>query len=376
MFFEKLKSLFSIAAKLPTNLPVVLTKHEIKILTLSKQGSNRYALDNFLYKFTVNDLLNNSNIKIKNLAIDYFANVGLNNRKMLLLIPELLIFTEIIELDGDSFKPDKIKDLLYLEIPKRFPFNLEEVYYDYELDNVDKTKTNILIVISPKKNIDRYLQMFSNYKSLSISLPILIEEVIRALNPILHMDKSHLIIDLDYSYVYISLIKGDKIVLIHKIERNIVELIRFIMKVSGLSFEDIEKRLFQVGILNKKNSDVNDITLTKLTTEFIEWLRDEVTKIINYYKSDNKKLDGILLIGKFANIAGLKDYFENNYQITTVIPNPFEINNIKISKSLVQDNLKQELIKFPSAFIESVGIALRSVNLQPEENGFNLLIRK
>lgn len=372
---EKLR-IFLFLQTLPKIVPLILSRHEFKIMSLTKKGSDHYVLDKLIYKFFEYPTFDLEKNIVSSELRKFLERFNFNDRKIVLLIPELSILQDLIKYDGAFIKKRNINEFLANELLKRFPFKIDELLYDYNIDE-GKEGTEFVVAAVPRREVQNFIDIFNNLRASQIVLPLITEEIIRALKPIIHIDKNYLLIIIEFSYVTIVIIEKGRIIIIHRLRQKIIDLINYLKKVLNLTTDYIIETFLTIGIEERFHKNIENLQLQKTLLEFIEELRGEASKLLNYYSANRAlkvQLDEIFLVGKFGAIKGLKEYFESNYQTKVVVPDPFEINNINTNISLGAE-VKKSITETPWAFIDAVGLALRCMGPAPEENGINLIIR-
>lgn len=374
--FEILR-LFLFRQTLPKIVPLILSQRELKLMSLIKKGSDRYVLDKFIYKFFEFPAFDSEKASLSNDFNQFIKRFSFANRKIVLLLPELPILQDLIRYESVFLKKKNINEFITTELVKHFPFRVDELLYDYNIDE-EKDMIEFLLVAVPRRKAQNFIDIFNSLRVSQIVLPTMSEEIVRALKPIIHIDKNYLVIIIEFSYVAMVIIEKGKIILTHQLRQKIFDTFNHVKKVFNLNYDYITEAFLAVGVEQNQHKKIENLQLQKNLLEFIENLRADTSKLLSYYSAGNaknNKLDEIFLVGKFAHIKGLKDYFESNYRVKVVVPDPFEINNINITNIALDVQLRKSLTETPAAFVDSVGLAIRCVGLDPEENGLNLLIR-
>ncbi len=375
--FENLR-LFLFKQALPSIVPLVLSQHELKVMSLTKKGSSHYILNRLIYKFFEYPTFNFEKTALSYDFMQFIKRFNFVDRNVVLLVPELPVLQDLIKYDSAFFKKKNINEFLTVELSKHFPFRISELLYDYNIDE-EKDMIELSVAAVPKHQAQNIIGAFNNLGVAKIVLPIIIEEINRALRPIIHIDKNYLLIIMDFSYVVIAIIQKGKILVTHRLKEKIINTINHIGKISNLNKEYIISTFLTDGIEQKSQRQIENLQIQKNLVDFIENVRTETSRLLHYYSSisgsHKNKINEIFLIGKFASVKGLKEYFESNYQVKAVVPDPFEINNIDTSSLSLDSKLRKSLIETPAAFFDSVGLGLRCLGPDPEENGMNLLIR-
>jgi len=240
--------------------------------------------------------------------------------------------TEVVtrELLLPSVKKKEIQQLIFFEVDKLLPIQLEQYILDYSvLETIEEEstlKSRILVAALPKVIAEGYWQLADQLRLKPLSLTIhacsitqLFQQPMQLNGRDFDRDKNVVFLDLGYKSTECNVISEGKL-LFHRT-----------VSLGGKSFisEDLFPNMAQADIAGEfslepktmiENSQDNDSELVDIE-KFGHWLQ-EVRKVIWYFNGMNpeNKIDNIILIGGCTeDIPGLADYVEDALKIRAEI---------------------------------------------------------
>jgi len=286
----------------------------------------------------------------------------------------------------------ELREGIKMEAKNYFPFPIDDALLDFEIlgDVFEKgiRKYDVVVAISPRKTVDRYLAILkkAGIKPVSLicnscALRILAEKLFAAEDHTdCFIDIGELYTDLVISSAKNSPVSGGKrhgLVFSRKIPIGGAD---FTKALTGalvsdkgkieLSLDEAEKIKRQVGIPSEDESKVIEDKIS--TTQILSMLRaplrqfvDEIERCFDYYREETtgEKIDSIILFGGGASLGNFAKYLSEELGIEVRLGNPLE--NLKVEKDAM---LKREKISHRLAL--AIGAALsdaKGINLLPPE---------
>ncbi|MFA6428311.1 MAG: type IV pilus assembly protein PilM [Candidatus Buchananbacteria bacterium] len=280
---------------------------------------------------------------------------GSLGREVITVLPETKTFLKNIIID----KPDNNEDLepkIIKEIEKNLPYNLLEVYLDWQIFNQpNENKTNILVGAAPQKVVNEYLAVLQQAGLAPLALEIEAVALGRSLiNPKQDLtDTASIIIDLGATrsglVIYNQGIPQTTISLPiagNQITQKIIDTLQ-------LNWEQAEKAKIICGLNKAKCSGALNEILDQTFTDLAEKINQAVEFYYDHFTNPNK-IKEILICGGGANFSEIDEVLTQKTGITTKIGNPW-INLANNQKTPLPND--QALI-----FTSAIGLALRGLD--------------
>lgn len=274
----------------------------------------------------------------------------------------LVTLIELPEMDKED-----IEQAIRFEAHRYIPTSLDEVTISWDIvnkKNADKpliatkenaeekingsapssSKLNVLLVAAPKSKVENYEKLI---KGAGLELNSIEIESFSILRSLVGNDPGNFII-IDIGARVCNIILVEKGII--RINRNIDAGGRDITKTIARSMNVDEVRAEKFKASGKELLK-NEAGIKFPTLEIIV---SEIKRVLSaYYKNEGcQKVDGIILSGGTAGLAGIDRYFSEALKIKTIIGNPF--GRIEYDKKL-----EDKLMEMKSRFSVSVGLALR-----------------
>lgn len=332
----------------------------IKIIEISQQGK-RIKLDNYgemeavsLYEepfrsFEKSTLtVSNSDVVKAISAIIKESRVKTN--KAFFSIPDFSTFFTTFRLP--AMTKEELPKAIQYEARQHIPLPLSEVVLDWQI--VEKGPINnkindfdILLVAVPNEVISQYqdIAKFSNLEIVAMEAEVF--GLVRAL--IKPEDKSPVIlIDIGARSTTISVVDRGAVRISHSFDTAGNDFTNLISRALNLDMREAEEMKKQRGISEAP-------AVRESILPMVDLVLNEARKISqNFYLSDNKKIQKIILAGGSALLPGLADYFSKAMEISVEIANPF-------ANLYYPPILEDVLRKMGPSYAVAAGAALRGL---------------
>lgn len=247
--------------------------------------------------------------------------------KIVSALPESFVFSKTIQMP--KMTKEEYTKAVPSEASQYLPMPVEEVYIDFQILIVhpDEPLVDLLIVASPKKLVDDYVEMtkMAGFELLALETkPIAVGRAVSKIAPL----ESCAIVEIGTEISRISI--WDKT----------VRLINSVNTGKNHISESMGEELS--GTKELKEDNISAVSV-------ISNITDEVMNAIKYHQNRDYKprpITKILLCGSGANIKGIDKIFESEIKIKSEIIKPKIDNKISLG----------------TEFITSYGLALRSEN--------------
>jgi len=274
-------------------------------------------------------------------------------------LPEEKSFLDVIQVP--KLKKEEIESMIKFEIENHIPFQLEEVYFDFE--EIEPSFGNIkykeiLITATPKDIVDAYVRTFKKAGLQPLALEIECSAIVRSLIKENKPKKPILIIDFGETRTTFIIYSGKSLRLTSTIPFSSQLLTEALARQLKISLNEAEKLKIKEGLEGSKK-------VAKILSAQLNKLMKEIKNHLDYYRSheikeqimrDGRKMEKILLCGEGANLKGLTDFIESNLKITAELGNPW----VNILKEPLKE-IPGLTYKKSLGYTTALGLALRSL---------------
>ncbi len=337
----------------------------IKLVELSRWGERR-KLENYaeasasiLYEkpfrtFEKSTLLLSSS-DISRAIKGCLEEAKIKTRQCSFSIPDFSSFFTSFELPPMS--KEELPQAVRYEARQHIPLPLSEVSLDWQIiggepPNHQKTKLKILLVAVPNEVINQYREIAALSQLKLVSLEA---EVFGLARSLIGADDKRVIaiVDIGAQSTTCSIIEKKVLKVSHSFDMGGNELTERISKALTLDYEAAADLKKKHGILTAEGQD---LTAENILSPLIDLIFGEIEKISgNFYQSERKEIQKIIIAGGTAWLSGLKEYFGNHFKnIEIEIASPFL--NI-FYPPILEKTLKQ----MGPSYAIAVGTALRGL---------------
>ncbi len=285
---------------------------------------------------------------------------AITQKKINISLPETQIFTHIFKFPLD-LNEDGVVEALNYQIPEIFPFDIEDIHYDWRITHKGSSQQEVLVAAAPKVLIDSYLELFQQAK---LEPQALLLESLSTAQAILPGDlnkQGALLLDLGTKTSLISIFDELGLRYSYNIPHAGQHITEDIAKELKLSEDEAEKIKIKNGLDHKQKSmDTHEIIEKSLST-----IIKEVKKSIDYYeKHSQQKISKIILSGGTAKMNKLPEYLKGLLELPVIIGQPLS----KIKKSDIIKPSSDEVL-----LANVTGLALWDLDKKYQKNSLNLL---
>lgn len=241
---------------------------------------------------------------------------SISTRDIAVSLPVTNSFSRVISLPAMDEKD--VLDAVKLEAEQYIPVPLDELYIDFsKLEKISDTEQEYLVTAAPKRVIDSYMSLF---EVLGLR-PVVMEPSILSVTRTVQNaeDSSYPTLVIDCGSTNSDLIVYDKksVVVTGTVKFGGNTITKALMNSMGLTEVQANTVKSRYGLeVSKKQKEIMealDVPLKNLTTE--------IRKIIRYYedrgKSDESKVEQIIILGGGANLPGFSTYLTSSLRIAT-----------------------------------------------------------
>ena len=311
------------------SLGIDIGTSSVKIVELSRWGE-RIKLENYgeisvltLYEKPFRTferstlLLSNQEISRTNKAI--LEEARITTRQAVMAIPDYSSFFTNFELP--PMTKDELPEAVKYEARQHIPLPLAEVTLDWSLIEgrvSEKPETNlkVLLVAVPNEVINQYKDI-ANLSGLE--LQTLEAEVFSLARALIKKEKKVVIlVDIGAQSTTISVIEKGVLKITHSFDVSGNELTQVLAKSLNIDYREAEIYKKEYGLISPEKR------IAEIFYPLIDLVLAEIEKIAqDFYQSEGKIVDQVILAGGTALFPGLRDYFYTKLNKEIIIANPF-----------------------------------------------------
>ncbi|MBF0299934.1 MAG: pilus assembly protein PilM [Oligoflexia bacterium] len=260
------------------------------------------------------------------------------------------------------------------ELETKFSLKAKDISYDFYILNSEvsgETSSQIIKIFYCENSIIKEREKIlhnQKLKPVSIDLDILSISTMLGFNGYISEKYSYIIIDMGETHTTVAFQVGMQVVSL----TNVLVSLNHIHKVLNnkynfdyLQTEECKNLLSTIdntdNITNAENAEnVKNTEALKTCHESYNEILDGIDVAINEYKPffEKWRLKNIFLTGGGNEFLNCCEFFQNKYDIETILPNPFKNINIYKHNNISENDL---IITKPHMFSVSIGMALREI---------------
>jgi type IV pilus assembly protein PilM len=319
---------------------VDIGSHAVKVCQLQKAGSDYRLLAVGSAAITpgaVEDGVLQDPEEVATAISELFKNLKIKTKRVGISISGYSVIVKKINLDVMS--DEELADYIAEEAEQYIPFDIEDVYLDFQVinrDREDNGRCEVMLVAAKKEVIDDYLDLLQEQKL----LPVLVDVDGFALENIWenasNTQGNVALVDIGASKMNINIIADGSSVLARDVVVGSEQLTDQIAATLEIEFEKAEKlKLGQIPA-GEYQEELEEI----FTQTCTQWVL-EIKKAIDLYLSNNpdKPLATLVLSGGGSKVNGLKKYIADETGLEVVAFNPFanmKLNEKKIDREYLE----------------------------------------
>lgn len=262
---------------------------------------------------------------------DLFKNLKIKTKKVGFSISGYSVIVKKVNLA--VMDDDQLEEYLMLEAEQYIPFDLEDVYLDFQdlkTNTAELERTDVMLVAAKKEVVDEYLEML---KALNLQ-PVIVDVDGFALENTYEAsyEKSDnvALVDIGASKMNINILSEGVSVVARDIVVGSRQLTEQIQGAFDMEFDEAEAlKLGQIPAEGRQK-EIEEIFSSTCT----QWVL-EIKKAIDLYHSNNpeKPLVRLVLSGGGSKVQGLAEFLESETSLPVEIFNPFS--NMSFNKKTI-----------------------------------------
>ena len=333
----------------------------IKIVELSKLG-DRKKLDNYgemqsshVYEkpFRTFDksTLNLSDHDIVRAILAILGEAKMKTNRAYFSIPDFSTFFTNFKLP--SMTEEEVPPAVQYEARRHIPLPLSEVTLDWQIIGkaIKDRKLNdfdILLVAVPNEVVRQYQEIANACRLELLALEAEVFGLARALSE--KKEGVLTLIDIGARSTTINIVDGGIVKISHSFDTSGNDFTSLVARSLNIDYQAAEELKRKKGLLYQTTNELRSAIMP--TTDLVV---NEVKKILqNFYQTENKEPQKVILAGGSAFLPGLVDYFSKELAKPIEVANPFAP---LYYPPILENNLKE----MGPAYAIAVGAALRGL---------------
>jgi len=280
----------------------------------------------------------------------------IKTRQVVFSIPDFSSFFTSFELP--PMTKEELPGAVRYEARQHVPLPLAEVTLDWQVieggvSDQKKEKLKILLVAVPNEVINQYRKIAEMTKLELLALEAEAFGLVRSL--IGERKEIILLVDIGAQSTTCSIIEKRILKMSYSFDMSGNELTEVIAKGLGVDYKEAEALKEKYGISSPPSLETPASEVREILLPLVDVILKEIEKISqNFYLTEGKDVQKIIMAGASSFLPGLKEYFQSYFKKEIEIGNPF-------SNIFCPPILEQTLKEMSSAYAIAVGTALRGL---------------
>ncbi|MGB9911063.1 MAG: type IV pilus assembly protein PilM [Microgenomates group bacterium] len=260
------------------------------------------------------------------------------------------VYTRLINLPPLS--ESELESALKWEAEQYVPLPLEEVILSHQVVGKKieegKEKIEVILAAAPTRLVEKLIKVLKTAGLTPVSLEM---EIAAAARSVVYPEiKRAMLIDLGAKATDLAIIEEGKIALVHSLPTGGEALTRALEFELGLETIQAEAYKKAYGLEKEKLEG----KISEAITPVLEKITNEIEKTINFYQSQQKTIDQIILIGGTANLPEISSFMAKKIGLEVQVGNPFA----RIINSNLAAKISSEM--FP-LYAVAIGLAMKEI---------------
>ncbi len=319
---------------------------------------NYGILESYGHLERLNDAIQTSSLKIMeketaNLLRLLLDKLKIKTRQAIASIPAFSTFVSLIEMptmsEADTAKTVSFQIRQYIPLPAS-EVAIEWIKVGEKQDENGFTKQQIVIISVPNEQIRKYQNIF---KLAGLKLKALEMESLSLIRALIGNDPTPtLIVDIGSRSTNIAAVDQGSLKYNYQTDFAGGSLTQAIAAGININIRRAEELKKQRGLLGAGG----EYELSTLTLPFLDAIINEVKRArVSYEKSQERKIERVILAGGGANLLGIDKYFEEQINLPIIIGNPF-------SKIEYPSRIEPVVKELGPSFGVAIGLGIKEFN--------------
>jgi len=234
----------------------------------------------------------------------------------------------LVSMQTPLVEGEELRNAIAFQIEEHVPLPADSVVFDYEVlkekPGRDGGHKEVLVSVFPKKDVESYINLFSDTGIVPLSFEIEAQAIARATTP-KGSKGTFMIVDFGKERTRISITHNELVRFTSTIDVGSDMITRAIEKEFSVSTKEANKIKNQKSLSKSKE---NEKFFTAILSS-VSVLRDEINRLYIYWQThiirdkESMSIDKIILCGGGANLKGLPEYLSTSLKIEVVVADPW-----------------------------------------------------
>lgn len=339
--------------QLPDHVGLDFGNHSVKAVALDNISEKNPKLVSFGSQPTPHGIINSEDETHKKKLADVvkalFSTSNIRNKKVVIAIPEIAVFTRFFEIVG--VKDDELLDAVYYQAKQYIPLPIDEIQMSFMKIGFDETRNaqKILLVAAPKRLVEVYTKVV---EMSGLDLIAVETESVAIGRAMYHSsnEKTLLMLDFGSQSTDMSVMSDGNLVFSQSISIGSDAITQAIINKFSFEYNQAEEYKRTYGI----QPNVLEGKVYEAVKPVIDSVMVEIQRGIEFYKSNTllSVPSKCYIAGDGALLPGLSEYMGSNLGLQVVVADPWA--NISVDKKSL------EIIgKNKPSYANAVGLALK-----------------
>lgn len=327
--------------------------HFIKIAQLAKKQDKYQVLGLNSCPAPPKGLLSESESDLNNLAEivkKLHLDSKIKTKNVVSALPQDQVFTRLV-----SFPPlseGELESAIKWEAEQYIPLPLEEVVLSHQIvgKKVEdgKEKIEVILAAAPSRLVEKVIKVLKTAGFNPVSLEM---EIMAAARSVINPQVERvLLIDLGAKATDLAIVEKGDIVLVHSIPTAGEALTRVLEFELGLGTSQAEEYKKAYGLEEEKLEG----KISKAIAPVLEKITNEIEKTLNFYQSQGKNVQQVILVGGTANLPQISTFMAEKLNLEVEIGNPF----LRVASDILVEKIPKETVPL---YAVAVGLAMKEI---------------
>lgn len=251
----------------------------------------------------------------------------ITTRHVVCSLPEEHSFTRVIQLP--RLQTGEIKEAVRWEIEQNIPMKIDDVYYDWQLVETDKSipHQDVLISAVPRRLVDGYVSVLKKCGFILKGLEVESVAVSRSLVKGLQTDGPILLVDVGATRTSFIIFSGTALQFTSSIPVAGNRMREAIANSMSVNPEEAKKLFFDVGLDKNQNDGAVYTALEPIVKDLSEQIRNYISFYEGHAQHEHHSgplaIKKVFLCGGASNLTGISVYLSLALSIPVEIGNPW-----------------------------------------------------
>lgn len=280
-------------------------------------------------------------------------------------VPESKVFTHVFSFPRDLGKRD-IEQAILLQFSEYFPFEIEEVYVDWDIVQETEQTRMVLVGATEKIYVDQMRVLAKAIGAQLGSVDIESISTARAIVPVPDDQHAVMMVDIGARVTSLSIFDSNALHMTHALDIGGYSINEAIAKKKDV-VEDVAEQMKRSFSLLPNADDPNQVGA--IVHSHFKPVLEEINRVRTFYEGNYRKtITEIVVCGGVSLMEGMDTYITNASGLPTSHGNALSF----IKNSDIFDLSKEESLLFANV----IGLSLGQLSRQFKQSRFNFLEKK